>query len=91
MPQFDVCVEVPSIEVGTPIGLAPCDGSKAQSVQFSANGNIVPVAAPETCFTLAEETQTGRSDANQIKALTLEVCSRNKVDYQTWQTRTSVS
>lgn len=87
MPEFDVCVEVPSIEAGTAIGLAPCDGSREQSVHFSGNGTIGPVAAPETCFTLAEGTRTGRSDANQIKALSLEVCSRAKVEYQTWEVR----
>ncbi len=88
MPELDVCVVVPSIKTGTVIGLAPCDGSKSQSIQFSGNGTIVPSAAPELCFTLAKETRTVSSDTQQIKDLSIEICSRHHVEHQTWQSRT---
>ena len=48
---------------------------------------ISPASAPGMCFTAAEATRTGRSDANQIKVLTLEACSEENAAYQTWAVR----
>lgn len=42
------------------------------------------------CFTLGEETRGGRSDANQIKALSLETCDQGQAAYQMWSVRSSV-
>ncbi len=74
MPEFDVCMQAVSTEAGASVKLASCDGSDAQSWAFSGDGTIAPVAATSVCLTLAEETRTGRSEANQMKALTLETC-----------------
>ena len=89
MPVFDVCVQVSSVDAGTTIDLAACDGSDAQAFTFSGNGTIVPTSATAMCFTLAEDTRTGRSDANQIKVLSLEVCDEGQVAYQSWSVRSS--
>lgn len=89
MPEFDVCTQVASTESGMAIDLAQCDGSDAQSFTFSGEGTITPAAAPDMCFTLAEETRTGRSDANQIKVLSLEPCDAGMAAFQTWTTRTA--
>ncbi len=87
MPSFDVCAELSSVDAGTSIGLATCDGSDAQSFVFSGEGSIVPATAPDMCFTLAGDTRTGRSDANQIKALSLESCLEDQMKFQTWAVR----
>jgi len=88
MPEFDVCVQVSSTDVGAELELATCDGSDLQSWLFEGEGTIAPAAAPELCVTLAEETRTGRSDANQMKALTLQTCSVEFESRQTWANRT---
>ncbi|MFD0980063.1 ricin-type beta-trefoil lectin domain protein [Tropicimonas aquimaris] len=89
MPEFDVCAEVSSTEAGTAIDLAACDGSDAQRFAFSGKGTITPASVPEMCFTLGEETRGGRSDANQIKALSLQPCDEGQGAYQTWSVRSS--
>jgi len=88
MPEFDVCVQAVSTEAGATVELASCDGSEAQSWVFGGEGTIAPAAAPELCVTLAEETKTGRSDENQMKALSLESCSTDLAALQTWANRT---
>ena len=90
MPEFDVCAEVASPAAGSSISLKACDGSDEQSFKFSGEGTIVPTSAPELCFTVAEDTRTGRSDVNQIKVLSLEVCADDKIAYQKWAVRSSL-
>ncbi|WP_341365952.1 ricin-type beta-trefoil lectin domain protein [Yoonia sp. BS5-3] len=89
MTEFDVCAEVSSTAAGTSIDLATCDGSSAQSFVFSGEGTITPASATDMCMTLAEDTRTGRSDANQIKVLSLESCSDAQAAYQNWSVRTA--
>ncbi|MCK0120741.1 RICIN domain-containing protein [Loktanella sp. F6476L] len=89
MPEFDVCAEIASDEAGTTIDLATCDGSDAQAFNFSGEGTITPVSNDTMCFTVAEDTRTGRSDANQIKVLSLETCTDDNAANQTWNVRTA--
>lgn len=89
MPEFDVCVQAASTETGASVELAACDGSDAQSWAFDGEGTIAPASAPEVCLTLAEETRTGRSEENQMKALSLETCSQDAAATQTWANRTA--
>ncbi|MCK0138792.1 ricin-type beta-trefoil lectin domain protein [Aliiroseovarius sp. F47248L] len=89
MPEFDVCVEVAGMEAGSAIGLAECDGSAEQTFAFSGDGTITPANAADMCLTLGEDTRSGRSDTNQIKALSLEACSEDSTAYQTWSHRTA--
>ncbi len=89
MPDFDVCVEVSATDAGTPIDLAECDGSDVQTFAFSGKGTISPVSAPTMCFTVGEDTRSGRSAVNQIKVLSLESCAEEKASYQTWHVRSS--
>ncbi len=90
MPEFDVCAEITSTDAGSAIALATCNDSAEQSFEFSGEGTIAPVSATEMCVTVAEYTRTGRSDANQIKVLSLEVCSDESSAYQTWAVRTGL-
>lgn len=87
MPEFDVCAQIASTAAGSSVDLASCDGTDAQSFVFSGEGTIVPATATDMCLTLAEETRTGRSDANQIKVLSLEACGDASSAYQTWSVR----
>lgn len=89
MPEFDVCMQASSTEAGASTELAACDGSDAQSWFFSGEGTIAPASAPEMCLTLTGETRTGRSDQNQMIAMTLEACSDEQAAYQTWSNRTA--
>lgn len=90
MVNFDVCAQTSSTEAGSLLELAACDGTAAQSFAFSGEGTIAPASAPEMCLTLAEDTRSGRSDANQIKVLSLEACSDAQAAYQVWGVRSSV-
>jgi len=87
MKNFDVCVTLESVEAGSLLALTQCDGSDKQSFTFSGSGSISPTLAPDMCFTLAEETRSGRSDANQIKVLSLQACSDDASAYQDWSVR----
>lgn len=89
MPEFDVCMQAPSTEAGASAELAACDGSDAQSWVFSGEGTIAPASAPEMCLTLTGETRTGRSDENQMIAMTLQACSDEQAAYQTWSSRSA--
>ncbi len=89
MVNFDVCTQISGTGAGSALELAACDGSEAQSFVFSGEGTITPVAAPDMCFTVAEDTNSGRSDANQIKVLSLEACDDSKAAYQNWNVRTA--
>ncbi|WP_171167010.1 MULTISPECIES: ricin-type beta-trefoil lectin domain protein [unclassified Ruegeria] len=89
MPEFDVCMQATSTEADAPAELAACDGSTAQSWVFDGEGTIAPASAPEMCLTLTGETRTGRSEENQMIAITLQACSEEQAAYQTWSNRTA--
>ncbi|MFK7997328.1 MAG: hypothetical protein AB8B87_24590 [Granulosicoccus sp.] len=90
MPEFDVCAQISSVAAGSSIESAACNGSLEQSFQFSGEGKIASGSATDMCLTLAEDTRTGRSDANQIKVLTLETCADDKADFQLWAVRSGL-
>ena len=88
MSEYDVCVELASLEAGSEVGLATCDSeNELQSLVFTEDGKISPVSAPEMCFTAAEASRMGRGSQHQIKDLTLEACSEELVAYQQWGAR----
>jgi len=89
MPEFNVCVQASQTSVGAALELAACDGSEAQNWTFTGEGTIAPAAAPDVCVTLADETRTGRSKENQMKALSLQTCSADLASVQTWANRTA--
>jgi hypothetical protein len=89
MPEFDVCVQASSIVSGASVELVTCNGSEAQKWVFDGEGSIAPTAAPKMCLTLSEETRTGRSDQNQMKAITLVACSDDLASFQMWSHRTA--
>lgn len=90
MVNFDVCTQISSTDAGSALELAACDGSAEQSFVFSREGTIIPTSAPDMCIAVAEDTNSGRSDANQIKVLSLEVCSDDQAAYQMWGVRSSL-
>ncbi|MDA7424923.1 ricin-type beta-trefoil lectin domain protein [Thalassococcus lentus] len=89
MTNFDVCAQISSTDAGSALELKACDGSDEQSFVFSGEGTITPTLAPQMCITVAEDTRSGRSDANQIKVLSLESCDESRSAYQTWAVRTA--
>ena len=89
MPEFDVCVQATSTEVGASVELATCDDSEAQKWLFNGEGSIAPAGNPEICLTLSGDTRTGRSKENQMKAISLMACSLDLASFQTWSHRTA--
>lgn len=89
MVNFDVCTQISSATVGSALELAACDGTEAQSFAFTGEGTITPTSAPKLCMTVADSTRSGRSDANQIKVLSLQTCSDDLAAYQNWGARTA--
>lgn len=89
MPEFDVCMQALSTKAGAALELAACDGSAAQSFAFAGEGTITPAADSDLCLTLGADTRSGRSDTNQIKALTLAACADDQAAFQTWGNRTA--
>lgn len=89
MVNFDVCAVAESLSAGSAVALATCDGTSAQRFQFDGEGQIRPAEANDLCVTLAADTRSGRSDANQIKVLSLEACDDALGAYQTWAVRTA--
>jgi len=89
MPEFDVCMQAATLEAGAALELVTCDGSDAQRFNFADGSTISPVAASDICLTLGEDTRTGRSKTNQIKALSLETCDDAKAAYQVFSFRTA--
>ncbi|MGI9270769.1 MAG: c-type cytochrome [Woeseiaceae bacterium] len=87
---FDVCATMASVEAGTEVSLAACDGSDAQQFDFADSGTISPKTAPGMCLTAGEETTMGRggTSPHQIKTLTLQKCSDDQAAVQEWFTRT---
>ena len=83
MPEYDVCVEA----ADGAISLAACDEGDAQKIAFGEDGTIRPASDETQCFTLAEDTRTGKSTENQIKALALAECSEENAAYQVWRAR----
>ncbi len=87
MPEFDVCATVSAVELDATVGLAACDGSETQRLVLSAAGKISPVADSSLCVTAADETRTGRSETNLMRALSLQSCSDGLAATQVWRTR----
>ena len=89
MPGFDVCMQAAAIELGAALELAACAGSELHGFAFTGEGTITPASAPDLCVTLGENTRSGRSEANQIKALSLQACDKSLSAYQLWSARTA--
>jgi len=87
MSEFDVCAQVTGLEAGAQVELADCDDSTMQSFIFTGQGVIRPTDAQDMCLTVGEDTRSGRSDTNQIKTLTLQLCSTDQTAFQNWATR----
>ncbi|WP_386679312.1 ricin-type beta-trefoil lectin domain protein [Loktanella sp. R86503] len=87
MSGLDVCAEMAGRDAGSEVAMAQCDGNDLQDFTFTGEGTISPTFAPDMCLTVGQETRSGRSDANQIKTLTLQVCAADVAAYQTWATR----
>ena len=81
MATWSVCATLESTEPGAELGLTTCEDTELQSFVFSGEGTITAASAPEMCLTAGEDTRSGRSDANQIKTLTLETCSDDLAAY----------
>lgn len=89
MPVFDVCVTLAGLEKGAQVKLKKCSESdELQKLSFAEDGTIRPVSANTMCFTAAKETRFGRSKKHQIKKLSLQPCTAELVEFQTWFART---
>ena len=89
MPDWDVCATVSDLAAGASIELAACEGADTQTITLTQDGHLSPVSAMDLCFTAGQETTFGRGGTSdhQIKSLTLQSCSDDLAQYQTWELR----
>jgi len=88
MPEFEVCATVSAIEVDATVALDACDGSDTQRLVLTDSGQISPASDPTLCVTAGQDTKTGRSKTNLMRALSLQPCSEDNAATQIWRTRT---
>ena len=88
LPKFDVCAELSHLSVGSNVTLATCNSTAEQRFTFSGNGTITSTVEPTLCLTASLDTKLGRigTSKHQIKGLTLENCTVDLAQFQTWQT-----
>ena len=87
IPYFDVCMAVPSIEVGSAIVLAACESVDTQQFSMETDGRLTTVSNTELCVTAsATEKQEGRGGepVHVMRPLSLQPCSEDSSAYQTW-------
>ncbi len=89
MPEWDVCATVSDLAAEASIELAACDGGELQNITLTEGGHLSPTSAMDLCFTAGEETTRGRGGTSdhQIRSLTLQSCSDDLAQYQTWELR----
>ena len=99
--HFDMCMTLHEPNAGSFVPVEPCNDGEAQDFEWSADGRIVPLMAPELCLTLGPTTVPGgerlapagseaRDNDNipQIRRLTFEACNGNDPNIavrQRWQ------
>lgn len=84
---FDVCMSVPSVEVGSAVSLGKCDNLDTNKFTLKPNGQLVAQADPKLCVTVSStEKKEGRggSPVHVMRPLSLESCDDTKKPYQTW-------
>ncbi|MCJ8298543.1 MAG: RICIN domain-containing protein [Pseudomonadales bacterium] len=88
LPKFDVCAELSHLSVGSNVALATCNSTAEQRFTFSGNGTITSTVEPTLCLTASLDTKLGRNGTSkhQIKGLTLENCTVDLAQFQTWKT-----
>jgi len=88
LPKFDLCAELSQLSAGSNVALATCNSTAEQRFTFSGNGTITSTVEPTLCLTASLDTKLGRNGTSkhQIKSLTLENCSVDLAQFQTWKT-----
>ena len=86
---FDVCVTLESLEEGAAVQLTECGDNELQQFDFdfADAGEISPLAAPDMCVTIGDETSYGMAVRHQIRTLSLEKCTDDLAARQQWFTR----
>lgn len=84
---FDVCMSVPSLEVGSAISLGICDNLDTQKFTLKSNGQLVAQVDQKLCVTVSStEKKEGRggSPVHVMRPLSLQSCDDTRKPYQTW-------
>lgn len=87
IPYFDVCMAASSVETGSSLALAACDGGDTQVFSLESNGHLILQANPELCVTVSStEKREGRggTPVHVMRPLSLQPCSEESQAYQAW-------
>lgn len=86
LPYFDICMSVPSVEVGAAISLSKCNDLKTQKFTLKSNGQLVTKANPKLCITVSSTQKKegrGGSPIHVMRPLSLQSCNDTNNSYQT--------
>ena len=86
---FDMCMTLNDPNPGSFVATEPCIDADAQKFEWKADGEIVPLAAPELCLTLGSRVVTGGGGdpIDLIRRLSFESCDPEIVVRQRWEWR----
>ena len=68
----------------------PCNDGEAQDFEFQADGQIVPISAPDLCLTMGTDSVPGGggNPIHLIRRLSFEICELESAERQRWELRT---
>lgn len=89
IPYFDVCMTASTTQVDASLMLEPCEGIETQAFMLEESGRLVLKSEPDLCVTVSStEKKEGRggSPVHVMRPVSLQLCSVENKDYQTWKT-----
>ena len=86
---FDLCMTLNDPNPGSFVATEPCVGAATQKFEWKAEGEIVPLAAPDLCLTLGSRAVTGGGGdpIHLIKRLSFKSCDLEIAVRQRWEWR----
>ena len=88
--HFDMCMTLNDPNPGSFVATEPCVDAETQKFEWKADGEIVPLAAPELCLTLGSRVVTGGGAVpiHLIRRISFENCDPEISVRQQWEWRT---
>ena len=84
MPEYDLCVEAASAEMGATVRLKDCNGSALQTWRRDASGNVLSGAAPGLCLTVGPGPSRPAGADHIVRAVRLMPCAAESGERQRW-------
>ncbi len=86
---FDRCMTLYELNAGSFVAAEPCNGGDVQQFDIQANGQILPISAPELCLTMGTDSVPGGGGdpIHLIRRLSFELCDVDSAERQRWEFR----